>query len=89
MSMLRAGAASLAVAVALGGLALQAHAQDRDYRHPPRRHVVHHPPPRPDWGYAAPAYVAAPPPVVYAPPAPPPLVVPAPGLSVNLSIPLR
>lgn len=86
MSMIRAGAGVLALTLLLGGLAMPAYAQGRGDRHPVRRHVVHRPP-RPAWGYAAPSYVEAPPPVVYAPPAPPPLVLPVPGISLNVNIP--
>lgn len=88
MSMIRAGAGILALAVVLGGLAVPADAggRDRGDRRDVHRHVVHRPPPPPAWGYAAPSYVQAPPPVVYAPPAPPPVVFPAPGLSLNFNI---
>jgi hypothetical protein len=81
MSMIRAAAAALAVAV-LATAAGPVHADPRDQRdrHLPRHR--HYAPRPPVYGYDTPTYVAAPPPLVYAPPQMPAVLNF--GLSLNL-----
>ncbi|HXQ52890.1 MAG TPA: hypothetical protein VN802_17495 [Stellaceae bacterium] len=86
MSIIRAAAAALSVAVLSAAIAGSALADPRDDHRDrrPRHRVVHRAPPPPAvYGYDTPTYVEAPPPMVYAPPQMPAV------LSFGLTLPIR